>query len=542
MKAHVTPVTHTQTRNHRIGGLLIAAALLAGASFARAAAVDVEFVLDVSGSMRQKLGAETQIESARKALAQALDELPANQLVAVRAYGHRVEQSNKAESCRDTELIVPFKALDKAEILNRVASLVPKGYTPIAHSLQETRNDLYDVGIAREAERVIILLSDGEETCDGDPVQVIRQLEAEGFKVRVYAVGFNVGEVARKQLEQIAEVSGGKYFDAKDAAQLKTSLKEATKESISSVAKEKKTYGNAIRGGNNYEEAVKIPLDTELKLDHHQKKGDFDYFYVEAPAGSELTVAFATLEKGIELRGDGKAHESTNPYFGVQVHDSQRNKLKAADIIGESFRTKDLKVRVQNAGRYYVLIGSIYSDTNGDYSNFKVTVAQRGDLGGSADAGDQLQTALPLKPGRYDVNWIGDTDDADFFSFDADEGDTFTFGVIPNDKSQSWFGIRVIDEFKQELFSETSRSGEGMKSKPFTAKEDGKYFLDLSYKGDDHVAYTLIMKKKPVEGAEEKGGETPPAESASAAAAQAEGSASQPETPAGAPEAPAAAE
>ena len=458
---------------------------------------DVEFVLDLSGSMRQKLGNETQIESARKALEQALAELPPQQLVAVRTYGHRVDQTDKNASCKDTELIVPFKPVDVKEIVAKVGGLTPKGYTPIAYSLQETRNDLYDVGIAREAERVIILLSDGEETCGGDPVQVLRQLEKEGFKVKVFTVGFNVNDVARKQLEAIAAESGGKYFDAKDAGQLNASLKEAAKASIVTIDKEKKQYGDKIRGGNSYEDAVALPLNVELRLDHHQKKEDLDYFYLEAPAGAEIAVTFSTLDRGIERRSDGSIIENQYPYHGVQIHDSKRTKLKAGDILAEKFKSSEIRATAQAEGRYYVLVGSGYSDINGDYSTFKVSVERKGDLAGEADAGADLAQALPIRPQRYEPNYIGDSDDIDMFALEAKAGDSLTLGVVPIGKSNSYFTLRVIDEFKQQLASESSSSGAGVKTKqPVVIPEDGTYYLEVGYQGDDHVSYALVVKKK----------------------------------------------
>ncbi len=100
---------------------------------------DIEFILDISGSMQQKLNGESQIDSARAATLNALNEIKINQLVALRVYGHRVDQSKKEESCKDTELLIPFKQLDKQEFSAKIQDLTPRGYTPIAYSLEQSR-------------------------------------------------------------------------------------------------------------------------------------------------------------------------------------------------------------------------------------------------------------------------------------------------------------------------------------------------------------------------------------------------------------------
>lgn len=476
-------------------GLLVVSLSCVTFPFRGFAATDVEFVLDISGSMKQKLNGETQIDSARRALNNALKEISPESLVALRVYGHRVEQTNKAESCKDTELVVPFQKLNTALIEQKANALTPRGYTPIALSLRETRNDLLDVAVGRETERTIILLTDGEETCGGDPVGEVEKLKAEGFHLTIYTIGFNVNDLGRKQLQAIASAGGGKYYEARNAQELTESLRDAAKESTV-VQKEKKTYGEAIRGGSSYEDAVQLPFNKELKLDHHQRKNDFDYFYFEATPADGITVSLATLEKGINERSPGKMVETDYPYAGMQIHGSNREKIKGEEIVGDRNGRRELVLRVPAPGKYYLLIGSTYEAQNKDHVTFQAKKESRGDLGGSVDAGSDIDSALALTGEKFIKNFIGGPDRIDYFSFTAKKGEKYIVGVIPSGKPTAYFSAKVIDEFKQEMMRQGSKtSGSGFKSEPFLITEDGTFYLEISYEYDDLVEYSFILRK-----------------------------------------------
>ena len=421
------------------------------------AATNIEFVVDLSGSMRQKLGGETQFESARKALSNALAHVQPGTLVAVRVYGHRVEQTDKANSCKDTELLVPFGPANSSAIGAKVGALTPKGYTPIAYSLEQTRNDLYDVAITNEAERVIILLTDGEETCGGDPVAVLKKLKSEGFKLTVYTVGFNVNDVARDQLKAIAAEGGGKYFDAKNGAELSTALEQATTE-VAVISKTTKLIGTPIRGGDNQSDPVPIEYDKEYRLDHHQKRQQYDYFSFEVQSGEQITLTLNTLEKGVTI-GESTAVENDNPYASASIIDPQRNALKTVDIIGTRDKVETYTFRPASAGRYLLSVGSVYADMNKDQCIFKLTKESKGDADTDKDAGADPAGALPIEAKRYQHNSIGGGDKVDTYSFDAKSGEQYFVGIIPAGSYSGWFSLKVYDEYRQILLEAAISQG-----------------------------------------------------------------------------------
>ena len=471
--------------------------LLAALPNSSAAETDIEFIIDVSGSMEKDLNGEQQMVSARKALLSALDTIDKDQLVAVRAYGHRVEKSNKEESCKDTELLVPFKESEKASIENAVNGLSPKGYTPIALALQKARDDLFDIGVGRESERVIILLTDGEETCGGDPLAVLKKLKEEGFDVTVYSVGFNVDKKAQKQLEEIAAFTGGAYFDARNAEQLDKALKEATAKSLV-ISKKKKTYGEETRGGDSYDSAEALVFGKEWKLDHHQKKDYYDYFYFDAEAGEEITVTLKSLEKGINInKNSGKISETSNPYSGFEIHDDKRNKVAGGNLIGKRFSTEKVAFYPKTAGRYYFLYGSTYGAINKDHLTFALDRKTFGDLGSDKDAGDTMETAAEVTMKRYKGNYLGGADQKDVFSFKGVPGEQYFIGVIPDEEFPSSYQVKVFDDFKQVLTTGRSSHNQGLKMKWFEVPEEATYFIELKTRYKKKlVPYTLVLRKK----------------------------------------------
>jgi hypothetical protein len=68
-------------------------------------------------------------------------------------------------------------------------------------------------------------VSDGKETCQGDPAVAARALAGEG--ITVHTVGFIVDTAARGQLQAIARATGGTYFDAPVGPELPDTLNQA---------------------------------------------------------------------------------------------------------------------------------------------------------------------------------------------------------------------------------------------------------------------------------------------------------------------------
>jgi Mg-chelatase subunit ChlD len=181
----------------------------------------VALILDASGSMLKRLEGRRRIEIAKELLSKAAGEhIPAGTPVALRVFGHK-----EANSCR-TDLVVPMAPLDPEVMKATLAGINARNLakTPIAASLARVEADLKGA----KGTRVVVLVTDGEETCDGDPEAEVRKLMERGLDLRLEIVGFAISDAdLKQQFEGWAEEGGGRYFDAGDTASLESSLAEA---------------------------------------------------------------------------------------------------------------------------------------------------------------------------------------------------------------------------------------------------------------------------------------------------------------------------
>jgi Ca-activated chloride channel family protein len=202
--------------------LLAAAGMLAALSATARAEPTVHFVFDVSGSMWGRIDGDTpKIEVARRVMGDLLRDLPPTIAVGMTAYGHR-----RKGDCADIEDVQPPQAGAGPSIADAMQRLVPRGKTPIADSLQRVGEALSQI----EDETSIVLVSDGIETCGGDPCAVAAALHGRDVKLKVHVVGYDVSADAEAvaQLRCVAEQGGGQYFPADDVAGLSEALTTIT--------------------------------------------------------------------------------------------------------------------------------------------------------------------------------------------------------------------------------------------------------------------------------------------------------------------------
>jgi hypothetical protein len=186
------------------------------------AARNLEIVLDVSGSMNAKLGDGNRWQTALKALKEVVDTLPENLNVGLRVYGHRYS-SKSAETCQDTELVVPLAKLDREKIMMTATALKPRGETPLIRSILKSVGDLKAAGGGS-----VILITDGEESCKGNAKAAAKEIKASGVNLTLNIVGFTLtSETVENELGTLAGSTGGRYYGAQDGAELARAVKLA---------------------------------------------------------------------------------------------------------------------------------------------------------------------------------------------------------------------------------------------------------------------------------------------------------------------------
>lgn len=244
---------------------------------------NIAFVLDASGSMLAQAGNVRKIDIAHESMEMLVRQLSDTTNVALLTYGRR------STECTDSELVTPLAPLNRDQFIGQINGVVPvpNARTPMALALQQIGTNLKDV----QSDTLIVLVSDGDETCDGDPVAAAKQLHTTNPNLRVSVIGFDVGpEEWRARLSGIAEQGGGTYFNAADATQLAAALEAAVKLSYhvrdvngaeitqgdlgSSVTLKPGRYHVTVgEGDGSLVQTIEVPSNGNLALELSEKGG-----------------------------------------------------------------------------------------------------------------------------------------------------------------------------------------------------------------------------------------------------------------------------
>lgn len=224
---------------------------------------------------------------------------------------------------------------------------------------------------------------------------------------------------------------------------------------------EPKSYYNT-RGGEAYDTAVLPPIGQDLKLNHHQKRGQYDYFMVDLKAGQTLRASLSVGDKGIEYRPDNTTLETGYPYAGLVVYDAGGNQVGILDFAGaEKNLQKTLEVDASTPQRIYLLLGSGAGAVNKDYAGFRVDIQDNFDADGLGEAGSTMETSLTLDPGdfrkTFEKNHLTRNDEADFFKIPTKPGQALAIQIAPKNPKTT-ISAALYDELRVELTRERSAS------------------------------------------------------------------------------------
>lgn len=191
------------------------------------AAVPTVLILDASGSMTENDAPGPRIDAAKAAARQLIDSLPDHAPLALQVYGTSTgsAEADKARGCQDVKVLLPLRPLDRQQMGAAIDGIAPSGYTPIALALQTAAEQLP----AGDSPQMIVLVSDGEDTCELPPCPAAAQLIKDRPGLTISTVGFRVDGEAVEQLRCIAEATDGLFVQAANADQLASRL-QATKD------------------------------------------------------------------------------------------------------------------------------------------------------------------------------------------------------------------------------------------------------------------------------------------------------------------------
>lgn len=192
----------------------------------RPAKAKMIIILDASGSMTEKIeGNRTKIDIAKQVVGDLVRNLDPNIDVGFMVYGHR----SKGD-CDDIELMVPPEVSDHAMILKRLNQIQPKGRTPICRAVEKAAEALRYT----EDKASVVIVTDGEETCGGDPCSLGKKLSETGVDFKTHIVGFGLGKGEGAGLRCLANETKGMFLEARDTATLTSALNATVQKVVQS--------------------------------------------------------------------------------------------------------------------------------------------------------------------------------------------------------------------------------------------------------------------------------------------------------------------
>jgi Ca-activated chloride channel family protein len=158
--------------------------------------------------------------------------------------------------CQQTTLLVPIGTGNRRSIIEKIRQIHPYGVTPLTRALMEAGRDLSPLS----GKKHVILISDGAETCGGNPCEYVRRLIAMGIKIKIdiVSMGLKRDKEARSQLNCVAAASGGKYYDSNTSAELVDNLSRTVNTALSGRVITKPSAATIKTGGTSTEAEKQI--------------------------------------------------------------------------------------------------------------------------------------------------------------------------------------------------------------------------------------------------------------------------------------------
>ena len=148
------------------------------------------FLLDASGSMKEAWNGTTRFDAARALLYKLVDSIERKEIqveFAVRVFGAQYPRAQK--NCKDSRLYAPFAKKNSVNFKNVLSKLIPQGMTPLAYSIVE---GAHDFTTDTNSINAIILITDGNEICDGNPCDAAKLLAEKRIALKPFIVGVDV--------------------------------------------------------------------------------------------------------------------------------------------------------------------------------------------------------------------------------------------------------------------------------------------------------------------------------------------------------------
>ncbi len=280
---------------------------------------NIILLVDGSGSMNGPIESATKIDYVKSVLKEMLVQpSPSNMR---RSFGIRLFGAGHpitAERCDDSTILAPLGKIDSAQIGPDIDNINPQGKSPLAYALQQAASDLPPA--SDEVDNMIILIADGSDNCNANPCEVAEHIHAGPTRAMIHVIGFDLDQQAQKDLRCVAQKSDGRFFLARNIAELRSFSDQALNSNLPYNLRVKTLAG-----------AVPLPVQMTVyrsgtRTIIEQTRSSGVKFFQLQPGSYDIVISYADsiepqkpskLLKGVEVQATARAEQIVNFDLGI---------------------------------------------------------------------------------------------------------------------------------------------------------------------------------------------------------------------------------
>lgn len=173
-------------------------------------------LLDASASMLEDFQGSPKYITAINKTKDILSTLPSNKAIGLRIIGISIDKAmyyltNTDNFCKATSLLEPINTNNLENINFKLDLVFPLGTTPLKYSLEQAINNDFLLNSYKH----IILITDGGESCEGDPCNYIQTLMKNRNDIKIDIIAIGVEDDIFKELECLSINTSGRITNVK---------------------------------------------------------------------------------------------------------------------------------------------------------------------------------------------------------------------------------------------------------------------------------------------------------------------------------------
>ncbi len=258
----------------------------------------IEYILDASPRMNLASGGDTKMGAARGVLAEIVRTADPRLTAGLRVFG----TGALAESCQDTDLVVPLAVSNLVRIEKGLDGVAPgsEADSPLAEAMIAAIRDVAET----RGPHSIVVVTGGADSCNPESGELIRrEAERAGVELKVFVIGFDIPpDEAEAVRAMVAMIPGATYEEAPDVSALRSTLTEVQAE-INLQADEEAAGPPAPASAETACDHPYMPLRTGSSWTYSTPEGTMTWSVTSASGSSDsaeatMQIAMSELSMG----------------------------------------------------------------------------------------------------------------------------------------------------------------------------------------------------------------------------------------------------